>query len=67
MTRHSYGVAKINDWSAICACLCRNAQPGDIIIGNAYTQGIMCRCFKQTTGVSVAPPDSYARAELDGR
>ena len=67
MTWHRYGVEKIDDWSAICTYLCKNAQPGDIITGNAYTQGIMCWCFRQTTGVSTAPPGSYARAERGGR
>jgi hypothetical protein len=67
MTWHGYRVEKIHDWSAICAYLCNNVQPGDIITGNAYTQGIMCRCFRQTMGVSVAPPGSYARGERDGR
>jgi hypothetical protein len=58
---------KIHDWSAICAYLRKNAQPGDIITGNAYTQDIMCWCFRQTMGVSVVPPGSCARAERDGR
>jgi hypothetical protein len=49
---------KIHDCSAICAYLRNNAQPGDIISGNAYTQGIMCWCFGQTTGAAVAPPGS---------
>jgi hypothetical protein len=67
MTSHGYGVEKIHDWSAICAYLHNNAQPGDIMTGNAYTQGIMCWCFRQTTDSSSAPPGSYARVERDGR
>ena len=67
MTWHGYLVEKIHDWSAICAYLCNNVQPGDIITGNAYTQGRMCRCFRQTMGVSIAPPGSYTRVERDGR
>jgi hypothetical protein len=64
-TWHSYWVEKINDWSAICTYLCKNVKPGDVMTGNAYTQGIMSWCLQQTTGVSVAPPGSYALAELD--
>jgi hypothetical protein len=67
MTWHGYWVGKIHDWGAICAYLRKNVQPGDIITGNAYTQGIMCWCLRRTTRVSVAPSGSYARAELDGR
>ena len=64
-TWHSYWVEKINDWSAICTYLRKNVKPGDVMTGNAYTQGIMSWCLQQTTGVSVAPPGSYALAELD--
>jgi hypothetical protein len=65
-TWHSYWVEKINDWSAICAYLRKNVKPGDVMTGNAYTQGIIAWCFQRTTDVSFAPPGSYALAELDG-
>jgi len=63
-TRYSYGVEKVNDWSAICGYLRRNVALGDVVTGNTYIQGIMDWCFKGTTGVSITPPGAYSLPQL---
>ena len=63
-TWRGYAVAKVNDWSAICAYLHRSAGLGDVITGNSYTGGLMDWCFKGSTAVSLAPPGAYALPAL---
>ena len=60
----SYAVEKVNDWSAICSYLHRDAGLGDAITGNSYTGGLMDWCFKGSTDVSLVPPGSYALPAL---
>lgn len=40
-TWYSYHVEKTTDWSALCAYLHRNLQPGDAVSGNVWSMGAL--------------------------
>lgn len=63
-TLSSYWVEKGTDWSGMCSYMKRVAEPGDMVIGNAYHQGVMEWCLADTPALSVAPTGSYSLASL---
>lgn len=58
-TASSYWTSRGTDWTAMCSYLKAHVAPGDVIVGNAYHQGVMGWCLRETPAAAVAPTGSY--------
>lgn len=55
----SYWTSRGTDWTAMCRYLEQHVTPGDVIVGNAYHEGVMGWCLRETPAAAVAPTGSY--------
>ncbi len=58
-TASTYWAPRGTDWTAMCRYLEATVTAGDVVVGNAYHEGIMGWCLRGTPEAAVAPTGSY--------
>lgn len=62
-----YWVEKLNDWSAVCSHISKNAEPGDVVTGDGYYLEVLSLCSKMQPGISkveIANRGEYILSEV---